>query len=71
MHKAAKIIGIIWIALVVAYGLWLGFSGMFLGQGGIFFESGFGDIWVLAICGMPGYLLILWGDKKAEEGTPN
>ncbi len=67
MRKVAWRIGILWMWVVVAIGLWLGFGGLFLGIGGILFESGFGDMWILAILGMPGYFLWKWGGA-AERG---
>jgi hypothetical protein len=69
LHKAAHIIGVSWMGLVVAYGVWLGFAGLFFDQGGIFFESGFGDIWILAICGVPGYLLMVWGKNRSGDAA--
>lgn len=71
MQKVAWGVGVLWISVVVAFGLWLGFAGLFLGRGGILFESGFGDIWVLAICGLPGYLLLMWGKNKTDDDTSN
>ena len=67
MRKTARGIGILWMGAMVAIGVWLGFAGLFVGRGGILFESGFGDIWILSIFGLPGYFLWKWGGA-AERG---
>ena len=61
MRRVAMAIGILWMGALVVVGLWLGFGGLFFGVSGIVFKSGFGDIWILAIYGIPGYLLWRWG----------
>ena len=66
VHKIATVIGIAWMGLMVAVGLWLGFAGLFLGAPGLIFESGFGDIWILAIFAAPGYFLWKWGTRTTE-----
>ena len=69
LREALRVVGIVWIGLVVAAGAWLGFAGLFLNQGGIIFESGFGDIWILAICAAPGYFFYVFGGKGRSENT--
>ena len=64
MWLAAKIIGAAWIAAVVTFGVWLGFAGVFMGVGGLIFESGYGDIWILAIVAVPGYFVWKWGTAE-------
>ena len=61
MRKVAWGIGVLWMGAVAAIGAWLAFAGVFLGRGGILFESGWGDIWILVLCGLPGYFLWKWG----------
>ena len=67
MRKAAWGFGIVWMGAMIAIGVWLGFTGLFLGWGGIVFESGYGDIWILAICAAPGYFLWKWGGAVEGE----
>ena len=71
MRLAAKIIGAAWIAAVVTFGGWLGFAGVFVGVGCLIFESGYGDIWILAIVAVPGYFVWKWGNggKSQNEAT--
>ncbi len=67
MRKTVRGIGILWMGAMVAIGVWLGFAGLFGGKSGILFESGFGDIWILAIAGLPGYFLWKWGGAAESD----
>ena len=63
------------VAIVLGLdGSWLGFAGLSLGRGGTLFEGGTQDIlilvigiWILALCGVPGYFLWKWGGKEGVE----
>ena len=68
MRKVAWGIGILWMGAMVAIGVWLGFAGLFLDMAGILFESGYGDIWILAIGALPGYFLWKWGSAAEGDG---
>ena len=59
MRRAAQLVGLTWIGAVVVFGLWLGFRQAFLGAPGLIFESGMGDIYVLAAIAAPGGLLVM------------
>jgi hypothetical protein len=67
MHRIAVIAGIAWMGILIAIGAWLGFSQLFLDGSGILFKSGFGDIWILAILALPGYLLWNWGSGRSRN----
>ena len=74
VHQVARKIGILWMGAMVAIGVWLGFAGLSLGRSGILFEGGTQDIlilvigiWILALCGVPGYFLWKWGGKEGVE----
>lgn len=60
MRNLAKIVGVGWIAVFVAIGIWLGIREM-LGAPGILFEGGYGEVYVLMLLAAPGYLLYRWG----------
>ena len=60
MRNIAGVIGVSWMAIVIGYGIWLGVTQAFMDTPGIFFQSGFGDIWILAIAAIPGYALWKW-----------
>src|SRR3546814_9153700 len=66
VRKIASVIGIIWMSLMVAIGIWLGITGLFFGAAGLVFESGYGDIWILAILAAPGYFLWKWASATSE-----
>jgi len=66
MRKIAWGLGFFWMVALVAVGVWHGFMQLFFGWGGILFQSGFADIWILAIFALPGYLLWKWGSGAAE-----
>jgi len=71
VRRVAWIVGIAWMGAMVALGAWLGISQLHFGGSGILFESGFADIWILAICALPGYLLWKWGagtGTRKQEG---
>lgn len=63
MRQLLKWFGIAWMALAIAYGVWLGVTGLLFDAPGILFQSGFGDIWILALAALPGYGLYVWGTK--------
>lgn len=67
MRKVAKYIGGAWLAVVIALGVWLGFSGAFLNVPGLVFQDGYGDIWILALVAAPGYFLWKWGNPDTEK----
>ena len=75
VHQVLRTIGILWMGAMVAIGVWLGFDGLFVGRGGILAESGMENIWflvigiwILALCGVPGYFLWKWSAREGGAG---
>ena len=66
MRTIAQVVGSVWVIMVVAFGIWLGFGGVFFGVSWLNFEIGIGDIWILAIAAAPGFFIWNWG----TGGTP-
>lgn len=60
-----RIIGCIWIGLVVAFGVYLGVGGAFLHMPGLLNQQGYGDIWVLTLVASPGMALVWLGNRMA------
>lgn len=67
MQQIARLVGAVWIGGVVCLGMWLGLSGLFWGAPGLVFDSGFADVWVLAILASPGYFLWKWGGQTNSK----
>lgn len=63
MRKLALVTGVVWMAALAAFGIWLGFAEAFLHAPGLVFASGWGDVWILGIAGIPGYALWQWGRR--------
>ena len=63
MRAVATGLGVVWMGVIVAAGLWLGLRETFFDEPGILFAGGYGDIYILAIVGIPGYLLYRWGTR--------
>jgi hypothetical protein len=70
MQKIVRCISIIWVGLLVAYGIWLSLASMVLGIDGTLFESGLGPIWTVIIFGVPGGLFIIWGADTSDKPQP-
>ena len=66
MRTIAQVLGSVWLVVVVAFGIGLGFGGAFFGVSVLNFESGIGDIWILAVAAAPGFFIWNWG----TGGTP-
>jgi len=60
---ALRYIGFGWIAVVVLYGVWLGFRQLFFNEPGLIFASGIGDIYVLLLIAAPGIGLVALSGK--------
>jgi hypothetical protein len=58
-----RIAGIAWMALVAAFGSWLGFREAFLHAPGLIFEEGYGEVYLLAAAFFPGYAPYRWGKR--------
>ena len=70
MQKIVRCISIIWVGLLVAYGIWLSLASIVLGIDGTLFESGLGPVWTVIIFGVPGGLFIIWGADKSNKPEP-
>ncbi len=68
MRKVVLGIGLLWMGLMAAIAIALGFTGVLVGGGGIVFESDYGDIWILAMGVLPGYFIWKWGNSLKEDG---
>lgn len=65
--NALRLLGYAWcVAVVVGYvTLWLTSEH----GGGIFSQSGWGEVWLIALACLPGYGLIKLGTPKADGAT--
>ncbi len=68
MRKVVLGIGLLWMGLMAAIAIALGFTGVFVGGGGIVFERDYGDIWMLSMSVLPGYFIWKWGNSLKEDG---
>ena len=68
MRKVVLGIGLLWMGLMAAIAIALGLTGVFVGSGGIVFESDYGDIWILGMGVLPGYFIWKWGNSLKEDG---
>ncbi len=67
-RRIAVAIGIVWMTLVGAAGAWLGFREAFLYVPGLFFEGGYGEMYLIAAAFLPGFMLHRWGSRAKGEG---
>ena len=63
LGRSAKLLGYVWVGLVVAFGAYLGFMGMFFRAPGLLNQEGYGDIYILALVAAPGLGLIWLGNR--------
>lgn len=59
--RIAVPVGIVWMALAAMFGAWLGFREAFLYAPGLFFEGGYGEVYLIGAAFLPGFLLYRWG----------
>ena len=65
-----KMIGWIWVGIVILFGLWEGFFGAFFDAPGLWGQPGqYGDIYILALAALPGLGLIWLGKKHRGESA--
>lgn len=67
ISMGVRAVGIAWIAIVVAFGIYVGFMGVFFRAPGLLTEGGYGDIWLLALIASPGMALVWLGNKMRHS----
>lgn len=67
LARLAQILGYAWIAVVVAFGAYVGFMGVFFRMPGLLNQEGYGDIYVLALVASPGLALVWWGNRVMKQ----
>ena len=63
MRNVARIIGMIWMCLVVAVTVWQGIREAFFFSPGLIFKEGYGEVFLAFALALPGYLLWTWGSR--------